>query len=247
MSDDQQEKTLGQMLDEDKGFITARRFLMALAILLLVSAVGGASIKEANTFFFKVEFLNPKALKFLLFLSVVGCVIRYYSFAYKYHSLINKIWHDRLLKDWGFFGVAEFSDGEAGVCGLLGKKRQVLFSEHLGLQDLKYKTCLFFRRSIEFDAREENEENEVFYYRKKVSLNTFDNDWKLKHLLATLKFEFKHRFLTLVQHREYLDVLFPYWVAGAAVISYMLVTFFPAEFTSLAQRDIQQLWLPRST
>ena len=63
-------------LDSDVGLAAKRKILIVVSLLLLALNVSGASIKEANTFVFRVEFSNHVGLTYLLGVAVAFLMLQ---------------------------------------------------------------------------------------------------------------------------------------------------------------------------
>ena len=68
-------------IDKDEGLAAKRCALVIVSLLLLALSVSGASIKEANTFIFRIEFSNHVGLTYLLGAAVIFLLLRYYAYA----------------------------------------------------------------------------------------------------------------------------------------------------------------------
>ncbi len=106
-------------IDSDEGLAAKRRLLVIVSLLLLALSVSGASIKEANTFIFRIEFSNHVGLTYLLGAAVIFLLLRYYAYALHYQSKLFDFWSARLLNDYRVFSYNSKADE---VHGLLGKR-----------------------------------------------------------------------------------------------------------------------------
>ena len=244
MSEKKEEKTLAQMLDEDKGFIASRRLLMTLSILFLVTVFGGVTIKEANTFIFKLEFLKPGALGWILCVAVFFCTIRYYAFATPYHKIIRSIWKGKLLAD--VMSFRPLNDEVHALSLISHSIREGISSikseagaPHVG--DPTYRLHSWFKREVRFPLYEGDEDGVITYY---VSINLIDGRWRFKQKCELFIIELKYRAVVIFRHREYLDVLFPYWVALAAMLSYFIAPHFINDSTQSVLTSFQLLCHP---
>ncbi|MFC3865696.1 hypothetical protein [Alcaligenes aquatilis] len=218
-----EETKLGELLDKDKGFIKSRRILITLSIILAVLSLGEIKIKEANTLIFKLEILNTDNLKYLLIASVIICTIRYYSFAYKYHEKIKKMWSKKLMEDEKLYYC---SIDEDEFRGLLGKQMETIPTNHPGMLEISYIKEFPFRRVI----RITQENQPIPYDRREDYISTED------HLLRNSKYSEYNRYLRnlflielkfkieiILKHREYLDILSPYWLALGSIFCYFYI------------------------
>ncbi|MCR4144255.1 hypothetical protein OYC61_013870 [Alcaligenes nematophilus] len=224
MGKENNEISLGKSIDDDKGLLASRRLLMTLAILLLASSVGGVTIKEANTFIFKLEILNPSNLSLLLAISVAISTLRYYSYAFYYHKKIQDIWIKKLMSDTEIFHI---SYNQERIDGVLGNKLDIYPQEYPGLADIKYIPKAFFLRSLSFTVfgRDDGYDGpEDYEYQENHSLNEFNKKWKFRHLLKLIKIESTHRFKTMCENREYLDITFPYLTSITSISIYIYLS-----------------------
>lgn len=208
-------------MDDDENFKKKRANLFYLSLLLIAIIVSGAEIKEANTLIFKIEFTNYENLQWLLIAGIVYSALRYYAYSEKYRDQLVKQWSSKMLQD---YRVYNYDAEEEVVRSLLGKAVDVWGGDEPGLVAAEYRKTGFLRRSIAYPTREMHERGEE-YYNKHISLNTFTDKWKLKHLLLIFLFETKYRVDAWVSHRETLDLVAPYLLAIGA-----LATFFYRKF-----------------
>lgn len=205
-----------EKLDSDEGLAAKRRALVIASLLLLALNVSGAAIKEANTFIFKVEFSNHSGLTYLLGVAVVFLMLRYYSYAQSYHSQLFKFWSTRLLSDYRVFS---YDISEDKVEGLLGKAVNIWGGDEPGIRDARYKKIGIFKRNIVYTSRDEDERHGEYSYDKNIELNRYSEKWTKKDFWKLLKFEFIYRVKGVFKHREYLDLMFPYFLGLFALLS----------------------------
>ncbi|HBQ90898.1 MAG TPA: hypothetical protein DD803_15785 [Alcaligenes faecalis] len=215
-----EETKLGEILDKDKGFIKSRRILITLSIILAVLSLGEIKIKEANTLIFKLEIINTENLKYMLIASVFLCAIRYYSFAHQYHEKIKKMWSKKLMEDDNLF-YCSIDEDEFG--GLLGVQMNTIPTNHPGMFEISYIKEFPFKRMIRItqeiqpfpgDSRENYIDTENYLLR-----NSNYSKYN-KYLRNLFLIELKFKTETILKHREYLDILSPYWLAIGSVACY---------------------------
>ncbi|MCS4064768.1 hypothetical protein [Pseudomonas putida] len=217
---------LRNAIDNDKAFQSKRKALIFVSLLLLALVVSGAQVKEANTFIFKIEFANHAGLQYLLFLSVLVCAVRYYSYSERYNNQLFKIWSGRLLGDYRVYRV----DREVGeIDGLLGKRLHVYGGDY-DIDNPVYRKSGFMRRSIGLDTSTEHE-GEEYYYTDYFDLCAYGSHWTNKDFRKLLVWEAKYRLQAWVKYRETLDLASPYLLAAVSVISFLAVTVY--KFLSL--------------
>jgi len=203
-------------IDSDEGLAAKRRALVIVSLLLLVLSVSGASIKEANTFIFRIEFSNHVGLTYLLGAAVIFLLLRYYAYAQSYHSQLFDFWSARFLNDYRVFSYNIANDE---VHGLLGKRINVWGGDEPGIQESGYKKVGVLKRNIVYASEGQDDEHGVYSYDENIELNQYSDTWTRKDFRRLLRFEFKYRVEAILKHREYLDLMFPYLLGIAAVIS----------------------------
>lgn len=102
MSKDEQKKH-HENFDTDENLKSKRKLLITISMILIALEVTGATIKEANTFLFKIGFTNESGVTNLLVFSILYLLVRYYSYAQPYHEELFEFWSSRMLKDPDFF------------------------------------------------------------------------------------------------------------------------------------------------
>ncbi|MGE6105736.1 hypothetical protein ACLHZT_19305 [Aeromonas veronii] len=96
---EEKEDSLTDQMKKDSEFQSKRKQLIVVSILLMAISLSDAQLKEANTFIFKVDFSNTAAFGWMMFFGVIVLIIRYYSFAFKYHSYLYDVWANAMMKD----------------------------------------------------------------------------------------------------------------------------------------------------
>lgn len=205
-----------EKLDSDEGLAAKRRALVIVSLLLLALSVSGAEIKEANTFIFKLEFSNHSGLTYLLGVAVIFLMLRYYAYAQNYHSQLFDLWSTKLLSDYRVFSY-DASEGE--VNGLLGKVLNVWGEEEPGIREARYKKIGILKRNIVYTAHGHDERHGEYSYDENIELNRYSDKWTKKDFLKLMKFEFKYRAEGIFKHREYLDLMFPYFLGASSLFS----------------------------
>ncbi|WP_156941210.1 hypothetical protein [Cobetia crustatorum] len=205
-----------ERLQNDKGFSTKRRQLVYVSLIILAINLSGAQIKEANTFLFKIEFLNEGALIHLLEASAVYLLFRYYAYAHNYHEYLFKFWSERLMADTSVLIYNGFDDE---YHGLLAKKINGQNCHDIGDQVPEYRKVSILRRSICYRSTIVDEYYGEVYVPKCINLNEYDDSWKRKDLIKLFSFEFKYRYQAFFNNREHVDLLFPYIICLVSLLS----------------------------
>lgn len=203
-------------IDNDEQLTAKRRALVSVSLLLLALSLSGAAIKEANTFIFRIEFTNHEGLTYLLAAAVVFFLLRYYAYAQSYHSQLFDFWSARLLNDYRIF---YYDNQHEEVGGLLGKRIDLTGHDSPGIREPRYKKVGVLKRNIVYTADGYDDYHGHFSYDENIELNEFSNAWTKKDFQKLLRFEFKYRIEAILKHREYLDLMFPYLLGIAAIIS----------------------------
>ncbi|WP_432738907.1 hypothetical protein [Pseudomonas kurunegalensis] len=200
-------------MDDDENFKKKRANLFYLSLLLIAIIISGAEIKEANTLIFKIEFTDYENLQWLLIAGILYSVLRYYAYSEKYRNELFKQWSGKMFRDYRIY---TYDVEEEVVGGLLEKAVDVWGGDEPGLVDAEYRKTGILRRSIAYPTREMHERGEAYFHRH-ISLNTFTDKWKFKHLMTLFRYEIKYRVNAWVSHRETLDLVAPYLLAACAL------------------------------
>lgn len=206
-------------IDNDEGLAAKRRALVIVSLLLLALSVSGASIKEANTFIFRIEFSNHVGLTYLLGAAVIFLFLRYYAYAQSYHSQLFDFWSARLLNDYRVFS---YNTARDEVHGLLGKRINLWGGDEPGIQEPRYKKVGMLKRNIVYTSEGQDDEHGAYSFDENVELNQYSETWTKKDLRKLLRFELKYRMEAVLKHRECLDLMFPYLLGIAAIISLVI-------------------------
>lgn len=214
-----------EQMKDDEEFKSKRNQLTIISILLMAMSLSNAQIKEANTFIFKIEFSNSPAFGWLVFLGVIVLTVRYYSFAFKYHRQLYKMWSEDMIKDHRLLVYYNDQDhsGLSVPHGLLSKMKGEEYSKSLEQHEydtqqlrLKYKTSYFLKRSLNYDV----DVGEYFQVIE-VDLNKYDDNWTKGDFRKLLKIELEYRLNAFFRRAEYLGILLPYIIAFVAMLSFM--------------------------
>ena len=72
---------LKKRIDSDTGLRAKRKYLTIVALLMLGIQFSGAKLEEANTFILKFSFSHQNGIAFLLLMSILFLLVRYYNYA----------------------------------------------------------------------------------------------------------------------------------------------------------------------
>jgi hypothetical protein len=206
-------------IDGDVGLRSKRKLLTIVSLIMLAIQFSGASVVEANTFILKLSFDHQKGLGFLLLIAVIFLLIRYYSYARKYHEKLFKLWSSRMLKEPFFHSFDIEEEKELGLLVKIAEKDfnldmySIRHSENQNIS-WEYQHGFLFKRYINYDVSTEHD----FYPNQKVNL--FDKVG-YRDLFKILGYEAKYQISSFIAHPEDLDVYTPYLLGFAALISYI--------------------------
>lgn len=209
-------------MDDDAGFKSKRRALVFTSLLLLALIVSGAVIKEANTFIFKIEFTNHEGLRYLLVLAVLSCMLRYYAYSERYHTLLFKFWSDRLLSDGSIYS---YDREDELVIGLLGRRMDVFGGDEPGIEYPEYKKTGFLKRSIGYPSEGVDDYHGEYICTEYVNLNEYNENWRRRDFCKLLFAEMKYRIEAWIKYRETLDLVSPYVLGFTSLIVFMVSYF----------------------
>ena len=207
-----------ERIDNDSGLKSKARLLSITSLLFIGIMITGAQIEEANTFIFKITISNQSGLPALLLLSIFFLLVRYYSYATKYHTELNTIWTKKLLRHPMFFDIEEHSDEVGGLVPNLQPEKFGLGDPGFGHENYeehywKYHIGWFFTRYIDYHWQDQ-------YHETHNRVNLYQSIG-LRKYLTVLKLEFKYRFDCIIANREYLDIYGPYFIAYLAILSFV--------------------------
>lgn len=219
------EESLTDQMRNDSEFQSKRKQLVVVSILLMAMSLSDAQLKEANTFIFKIDFSNSAAFGWMVFFGVIVLMIRYYSFAFKYHFYLFEMWAEDMMCDYRVFGyhTQEDDPGEYYPHGLFSKLKNHSCSRSISHYDFErdrikptYKAHGFFKRTLHYDVHNSYEPET-----HAVNLNKFDENWTMKDYLKMIGIEIKYQSNALFRQPEYLDISLPYLIASLSLISFI--------------------------
>lgn len=214
-----------EQMKTDDEFKSKRNQLTIISILLMAMSLSDAQIKEANTFIFKIEFINTHAFGWLVLLGVIVLTVRYYSFAFKYHQQLFKLWSSEMVNDHRLLVVYHDFDGSGLIepHGLFSKLKNEGFANPIGPFEereqeykLKYNTAPFLKRSLGYDV-----DVGKYIQTESVNLNKFDENWTKGDFRQLLRIEFEYRLNALFRRPEHLELLLPYMASILAISSFI--------------------------
>lgn len=222
------ELSLKEKIDSDKGLKTKRTILTTVSLVLLAIIFAGASIKEANTFIFLIEFKHATGLSILIAVAIVFLFIRYYSYARQYHQYLTNLWKNDLTNE-DLFCVYDEQEGiPYGVMYEKAPDELVHRQYHQNIEwTSSYESCGLFCRYFlytEFDNNvgEVTEEKRVFLLK----------EFGLLIYLRVLMLEIKNQVLGLGKYPENLDLLAPYLISFLSLFLFVASLAFPNELAN---------------
>ncbi len=88
-----------------------------------------------------------------------------------------------------------------------------------GIHNPRYKKVGVLKRNLVYTSEGQDDEHGTYSYEENIELNQYSETWTRKDLRKLLRFEMKYRIEAVLKHREYLDLMFPYILGVAAIIS----------------------------
>lgn len=207
---------LKKRFDKDEKLAKRAKQLVWVSAVLLVLQVTGATVKEANTFLFRIEFTNQHGLTYLLLGAVFYLFIRYFNYAQPYHAELFKLSSSRMISNYRIFN---YSHEDEPIGGFLCDAIDVCCGDEPGLMKPRYVKSGFLKRSLAYNSRFFDERHGEVYVTKHINLTKFTTNWTKAKYVKLLWIELKYRVSAFIYHREHLDILAPYFLAVVAVAS----------------------------
>jgi hypothetical protein len=205
--------TLTQRIDADEGLKSKRKLLTVVSLILLAIAFSGAKVVEANTFIMKISFTNQNGIAYLLLLSILFLMIRYFNYARPYHDELYKLWTERMLNNHYFYSRHPFEDEVAGL--IMSKIPDAINIEAIryegGSFNFEYSCSWLFVRKFTYSWADSKEAD---YEMKSIRVG-----WE--NYIYVLALEAKYQVSSFFTHRENLDILAPYLLGAFSIISFI--------------------------
>jgi len=206
---------------KDERLKSSRIKLITVALILLVTEVSGASITEANTFIFKIEFKKAENIPFLLFMATVLLTIRYHNYAVKYHRQLYSQWDEAMLSTGYFMSWDGHSDEMPeqdikmlGVLGELVPCNYAQYEEAKRESEFEYNYVrLFFDRRIRYCRADS-----IYPYDSEYSISKELGRYKLFQIMC---FEQQFQLKRMVNSPEWIDIFGAYFIAFTAIVCYL--------------------------
>ena len=220
MNSNEQLKAFHKTLDDDKGLKSKRQMVVYVALVTLALTLSAATVKEANTFLFKLDFLKPEGLMALLFIANIFCFIRYQNYSAPHEQTLNNIWQMRLLSDPR---VKNVNHEERCFEGILEDIYTKIYDdnndkpvEETYTIEIKYKSKFIFLRYliVSYDHRE--------YDNTTIKSHNLLTEINLFPYLKLLWVEIDLRGRFIINNRETLDLLAPKLISIVAFLSILM-------------------------
>jgi hypothetical protein len=219
--------TLTQRIDADEGLKAKRKLLTVVSLILLAIAFSGAKVVEANTFIMKISFTNQDGIAYLLLLSIVFLMIRYYNYARPYHDELYDTWTKRMLNDDYFYRYHDYAGESDGLIKDLYPENLRRDIDRHNCNDLekKYRCSWVLGRYVDFTWSEEHGHEQCTtanLMRIKIGDKKVTNSQiNIKAYFKILSYEFKYQASSFFTHRENLDILSPYLLGCFSILSFI--------------------------
>lgn len=205
--------TLTQRIDADEGLKAKRKLLTVVSLILLAIAFSGAKVVEANTFIMKINFTNQNGIAYLLLLSIVFLMIRYYNYARPYHDELYKAWTKRMLDAPYFYARHPYEDEVAGL--VMARVPECINIDAIRYEEgsfqFTYKCSWLFIRKFSYTWADSKQDD---YQEIDVYVG-----WK--SYFKVLFFEAKYQASSFFTHRENLDIIAPYLLGTFSIFSFI--------------------------
>lgn len=207
-------------LNSDKGLQSKRKILTYISLIILSIELSGATIKEANTFIFKIDFVRPEGLNMLLALLLLFCLIRYFNYSCQYSERLSSFWKSSFLSD---DRILFFDDHAETYYGLLSPIANENFSSFYGMlrngevNDFKKHYISHFipfkKKYIKSWVDNHGESHkEAFSIRKNIGF---------LNLLKVIRIEWSYRTEAFFKSPDSLDLSAPY-ILSALAFTFMI-------------------------
>lgn len=213
--------TIKERIDADEGLKSKRLWLTTVSVLVIALSFAGIKITGVNTLIFTLEIENKDGIGLLLFLSVIFLMIRYFSYAKKYHDDLTELWKKDLMND---HEIANFDYEGREAFGLAYKKAPEWFHTELDLarqenisQHVSYLCAFPFRRYFVYSSYYEDHDHEREEPVSILSALGF------RDYIKILGKELRYQSLSFIKYPEFLDIYAPYMIGITAVITYIMI------------------------
>ncbi|WP_417535224.1 hypothetical protein [Methylophaga sp.] len=221
-------KELLEQIDQDKGLTSKRKLLTIVSLIMLAIQFSGAQIVEANTFILKLSFTHQNGIDLLLAIVIAFLILRYYNYARPYHDELLQLWSSRMLKEPFFYYLEPLDNDDFPsvfedkglIIEILEKELSEPYIAYKN-RDHQYASWRYscngiFSRSISFNLIHDS----YGHYVRTIKLNTHSLV-NTRSYLKILWLELKYQTKSFITHRENLDIYTPYFLASAAIGSYI--------------------------
>lgn len=230
---DKQLRAFHKKIDADTGLKSKRRSLIVTSLILIIISWTGATIKEFSGLVAKIEVTNTASIRYLLLISIIYLMLRYFAYARTYHDQLRSFWVSRFMKDKRVFyhSVNHDHNNEQNIKGLLGQALNVDIEEEPGALLLQYENHKFpfWGRKITYNTRSTQSTGNPYHLSIRIEeeiesvneiiLYKFNDNWTLRDYIHLLKIEYFYIFNSYTHYREYFDLIGPYVFGMLAIVS----------------------------
>ncbi len=209
---------LHKEIDNDTGLRSKGRLLIIFSSILLALEVSGARAIEANTFLVKLEFTNGDGIKWLLALTIIFLMVRYYNYARKYQLKLTYVWADRVVSK--HFKYDNLTQEFHGICDELAPVEfdTAKFHDDKTSFNIEYIWSPLFKRALlyKWELFDDGNDYTPNWQVIPIKLSAFSSKyWKL------LADEFSTQIKSYFISRESLDIQAPYLISSLAILSFI--------------------------
>ncbi|MCG9768642.1 hypothetical protein L1D59_08470 [Pseudoalteromonas piscicida] len=206
-------------VENNSNLKTTGKFLTYVSLLTIAILMSGATIKEANTFLFKIIFTHPDALFQLLLLCLAFLLIKYHSVANEYHSRAIEVWAENAKTIKYLFDIDPDRTARGFVTNLHNKTRweeNEIPENTTGPVGWQLKPCLLINAKIEFKYMEQFCIDGEAFYEQQTDLESIWDRRQFQKSLRVQLIVLKLFIKSFTKSPIGLSIYQPYWVAFIA-------------------------------
>lgn len=166
-------ESFSSQFDGDEKLASKGKLLITSSLILFALEVTGTTIKEANTFLFKIDFTNQHGVTYLLISAILYLSIRYFNYAQPYHHELFLLWSSRMMSDGEIFS---YNPNDDCVHGFLSDAINVWGGDEPGIRDVRYVKSGIFSRGLIYPIHHKDEGVEDSYD-EYINLCVFSEKW----------------------------------------------------------------------
>lgn len=96
---EKKEQTLKERIDADEGLKSKRLLLTVISVIVIGVSLADIKIAGINTLIFNLEVGRKDGIALLLVLTVAFLMVRYFTYARKYHDDLTTLWKKEFMND----------------------------------------------------------------------------------------------------------------------------------------------------